>query len=64
MPSYKEQIDKLTLDAGARALAVALDELKGRLDLCCGPEGVTAAAKKPAREPAPTAALSGDSSKD
>lgn len=61
--TYKEQISKLTLDAGARALAVALDEMKARLDLCCGPEGATAAAK-PARQPAPTAALSGDSSKD
>lgn len=60
MATYKEQIAKLTLDAGARALAEALDELKGRLDLCCGPEGASAAAK-PARAPA---TFSGDSGKD
>lgn len=60
MATFKEEIAKLTLDSGARRLGELMDEMKSRLDNCCGPEGATA---KPARSPA-LAALSGDSSKD
>lgn len=62
MPTtYKEEIGKLTLDAGARRLAEVLDVMQRRLDSCCGAEGTATA--KPAsglgRSP-----VSGDSSKD